>query len=106
MAQDPPTPPRHPVAARPVPRTSLLWKTLPAFLLCAAVASLATVRLGAAAGLAIGCIVAAVAAYLVLALCGKSSPICVRRPTTLPPGGTNGGSMLPTLRKPRPWPRP
>lgn len=45
-------------------RKSLLWKTVPAFLTCAIVASIATDQFGAAVGLVVGCFVAAIAAYL------------------------------------------
>lgn len=48
-----------------MPRRSLLWNTIPAFLVCAVVAAVATDRLGVVAGLAIGCVLSAIAAVWV-----------------------------------------
>jgi two-component system phosphate regulon sensor histidine kinase PhoR len=46
-----------------VPRKGLLWKLLPAFLLCAAIATMATDRFGTVTGLIIGLLTAVITAY-------------------------------------------
>lgn len=48
-----------------MPRKGLLWKTVPAFVLCAALASFATAQFGALAGLTTSIVVAFIAAYFV-----------------------------------------